>query len=618
MAVPRLSQPAVRHYDEAMAPLLEVRGLRVELPTTAGWVRPVDDVSFVLAAGRTLGLVGESGSGKTMLALGLMGLLPPGARRSGEAWLAPRAPAPANNHRINLLELSASEQRRIRGRELAMVFQEPMTALNPVLRVGQQVAEAIEAHEPGLGPGERRRRVLEALERAAITQPARRARQYPHQLSGGLRQRVLIAMALAASPRLLIADEPTTALDVTVQKQILDLLARLQRELDLALLFITHDLGVVSEVADRLLVMYAGRIVEAGPTAEVLSAPHHPYTEALVRAAPRLVRAPFEPVPGTVPSLDALLPGCPFEPRCFYRQPECARALPELREIAPHRFARCILDAIPARGQEAGLEPGGQRERVRERFTRSASAYAEFVWARRTAEVERLIGLAAPQPHEVALDLACGPGTFTFALARRVKFLYGLDLTPALLAKALGALKGEGLSNVAFACGDAAALPFGDAAIDLAVCGYGLHHMSDPAAALGELARIVKRGGRLALVDLVVPETADAGRANAIERARDRSHVRTLVAQELSALAVGAGFLLRKSEREERPRDFDDWMRVAAVAPADPAWAETRRLMEATVADDAAGFRPRPVPAASGAPGLEFVQTSFFLLAEKG
>jgi peptide/nickel transport system ATP-binding protein len=600
-----------------MAPLLEVRGLRIELPTASGWVRPVDDVSFDLSGGRTLGLVGESGSGKTMLALGLMGLLPPGTRRSGAARLAPRAPAPANNHRINLFELSASEERRIRGRELAMVFQEPMTALNPVLRVGQQVAEAIEAHEPGLAPAERRRRVLEALERAAITQPAWRARQYPHQLSGGLRQRVLIAMALAASPRLLIADEPTTALDVTVQKQILDLLARLQRELDLALLFITHDLGVVAEVADRLLVMYAGRIIEAGATAAVLTAPHHPYSEALVRAAPRLVRAPLEPIPGTVPRLDALPPGCPFEPRCFYRRPECARALPELREIAPDRFARCILDAIPARGEEAGLEPDGQRERVRERFTRSASAYAEFVWARRTAEVERLIALADPQPQDVALDLACGPGTFTLALARRVKFLYGLDLTPALLAKARGALEEEGLSNLAFACGDAAALPFGEAVLDFAACGYSLHHMSDPAAALGELARVLKRGGRLALVDLVVPESADAARANAIERARDRSHVRTLLARELSALVAGAGFLLRKTELAERPRDFDDWMRVAAVAPADAAWAETRRRMEATVADDAAGFRPRLVTAAAGAPRLEFIQTSFFLLAEK-
>jgi peptide/nickel transport system ATP-binding protein len=600
-----------------MAPLLEVRGLTVELPSTAGWIRPVNDVSFVLAAGRTLGLVGESGSGKTMLALGLMGLLPPGARRSGEAWLAPRSSAPAANHRINLVALSESDQRRIRGREVAMVFQEPMTALNPVLRVGQQVAEAIEAHEPGLASAERRRRVLEALERAAVPQPARRARQYPHQLSGGLRQRVLTAMALAASPRLLVADEPTTALDVTVQKQILELLARLQRELDLALLFITHDLGVVAEIADRLLVMYSGRIVEAGPTAAVLAAPHHPYTEALVRAAPRLVRAPLAPVPGTVPRLDALPPGCPFEPRCSYRRPECVRALPELREIAPDRFVRCILEVLPARGQEAELESSGQRERVRERFTRSASAYAEFVWARRTPEVERLVGLASPQPHEVALDLACGPGTFTLALARRVKFLYALDLTPALLAKARHVLEEGGLSNVAFACGDAAALPYVDAAVDLAACGYSLHHMSDPGAALRELARVLRRGGRLALVDLVVPEAADPARANAIERARDRSHVHTLAARELSALVANAGFLLRKTELAERPRDFDDWMRVAAVAPADPAWAETRRLMEATAADDAAGFRPRLVPAESGRPGLEFIQTSLFLLAEK-
>src|SRR5580692_8677862 len=239
----------------ALATRLDIRGLTVELPTESGWVRPVNDVSFSLAEGETLGIVGESGSGKTMLSLALMGLEPPGARRSGEAWLNLRAGGGAssggknggarNATRENLLGISQNEMRELRGREIAMIFQEPMTALNPVLRIGAQVEEAIRVHEPRAGKSEIRRRALAALERAALNDPARRARQYPHQLSGGLRQRVMIAMALAAGPGVLIADEPTTALDVTVQKQILELLAKLRRELQLSMLFITHDLGVV-------------------------------------------------------------------------------------------------------------------------------------------------------------------------------------------------------------------------------------------------------------------------------------------------------------------------------------------------------------------------------------
>src|ERR1700722_13622685 len=241
-----------------MATILDVRNLTVELPTTSGWIRPVNDVSFALNEGETLGIVGESGSGKTMLSLALMGLEPHGARHSGEAWL--RTPKPQN-----ILASSPDELRTIRGRNIAMIFQEPMTALNPVLRVGEQVAEAIRVHEPGASEKEIQSRVLQSLERAALPDMQRRARQYPHQLSGGLRQRVMIAMALAAGPRILIADEPTTALDVTVQKQILELLAKLRRELQLSMLFITHDLGVVAQVAGRVAVMYAGRIVEEGP-----------------------------------------------------------------------------------------------------------------------------------------------------------------------------------------------------------------------------------------------------------------------------------------------------------------------------------------------------------------
>jgi peptide/nickel transport system ATP-binding protein len=322
---------------------LDVRGLTVELPTAAGWVRPVNDVSFTLAEGDTLGVVGESGSGKTMLALALMGLLPPGARCKGEAWLHLRDTA-ADRPAENLLTATVGEMRSFRGREIAMIFQEPMTALNPVMRIGRQVEEAIRVHDPGAGENEIRRRAIEALARAAVPEPELRARQYPHQLSGGLRQRVMIAMALAAGPGVLIADEPTTALDVTVQQQILELLEKLRRELQLSLLFITHDLGVVAQIAARMAVMYAGRIVEEGPAAEVLRRPRHPYTAGLLRAAPRLARGKLVPIPGTVPSLDALPPGCAFAPRCDRHVTECDAAVPELRSVAQEHRARCILN----------------------------------------------------------------------------------------------------------------------------------------------------------------------------------------------------------------------------------------------------------------------------------
>jgi oligopeptide/dipeptide ABC transporter ATP-binding protein len=335
-----------------MPPLIELRGLTVEIPTPEGWIRPVDDVSFALDAGESLGLVGESGSGKSMLALALVGLLPPGARVGGEAWFSGPSGlgASANGEagsRANLLALSERERISVRGRDIAMIFQEPMTALNPIMRVGAQIAEAIRAHQAGLSHEDVDRRVFAALERAAVPEPAMRARQYPHQLSGGLRQRTMIAMALSGgngkAPRLLIADEPTTALDVTVQKQILELLAKLRRDLGLALLFITHDLGVVAQVADRIAVTYAGRIVEEGPAREVLERPRHPYTAGLLRASPQLVRHKLEPIPGTVPSLTALPPGCAFEPRCPLRLAECAAAMPGLLEAGTNHRARCIL-----------------------------------------------------------------------------------------------------------------------------------------------------------------------------------------------------------------------------------------------------------------------------------
>jgi oligopeptide/dipeptide ABC transporter ATP-binding protein len=318
--------------------LLDVRNLTVELPTAAGWIRPVNDISLQLAPAESLGLVGESGSGKTMLALALMGLLPPGARVSGSAALE-RSESSASN----LALLSEKEWRSVRGREIAMIFQEPMTSLNPVMRIGAQIEEAISTHEPSLAKPQLHSRILEALRQASVPEPETRAEQFPHQLSGGLRQRAMIAMAIAAHPKLLIADEPTTALDVTVQKQILELLDRLRRELKLGLLFITHDLGVVAQVADRVAVMYAGRIVEQGPAAEVLRAPRHPYTQGLLAASPSLEKRKLTPIPGTVPQLTALPPGCAFEPRCGFRRAECTAAVPELRKAAESHAARCVL-----------------------------------------------------------------------------------------------------------------------------------------------------------------------------------------------------------------------------------------------------------------------------------
>jgi oligopeptide/dipeptide ABC transporter, ATP-binding protein, C-terminal domain len=336
-----------------MNPLLDVRGLTVELPTEQGWVRPVNEVSLRVGAGECLGLVGESGSGKTMLSLALMGLLPAGARVRGEAWLEGGDAGDRTRHdaRRNVLQLSDEELRSRRGREMAMIFQEPMTSLNPVMRVGVQVEEAVRAHYPKMAPELVRKNMLEALRLAAVPEPSERAKQFPHQLSGGLRQRVMIAMAIAAGlaepslaqARLLIADEPTTALDVTVQKEILELLRKLRGELGLGLLFITHDLGVVAQVADRVAVMYAGRVVEDGPVKEVLGVPRHPYTEGLLAASPKLERGKLTPIAGSVPKLTALPPGCAFEPRCGLRKDECRAAVPELRAANAEHAARCVL-----------------------------------------------------------------------------------------------------------------------------------------------------------------------------------------------------------------------------------------------------------------------------------
>jgi oligopeptide/dipeptide ABC transporter ATP-binding protein len=340
---------ALAIYHIRMSTSLDVRAFTVELPTRSGWIRPVNDLSFALNSGETLGIVGESGSGKTMLALALMGLEPPGARRKGEAWLSVHSrngDACSAETRQNLIDAPPAAMQALRGRDIAMIFQEPMTALNPVIRVGSQIEEAIRVHEPRRSSRETRGRALQAMEQAAIPESAMRARQYPHQLSGGLRQRVMIAMALAAGPQLLIADEPTTALDVTVQQKILELLEKLRRDLALSLLFITHDLGVVARITDRIAVMYAGRIVEQGPAFEVLRNPRHPYTEALLRAAPALTRQKLTSIPGTVPSLDALPSGCAFAPRCPRVIKECAAAMPDLISVgdaAENHHARCIL-----------------------------------------------------------------------------------------------------------------------------------------------------------------------------------------------------------------------------------------------------------------------------------
>jgi peptide/nickel transport system ATP-binding protein len=326
-------------------PLLDIRNLNIEfsaagqpgaaVPTQT--LRAVRDVSFSIFPGEVLGLVGESGSGKSITSLAIMRLLPPQARISGEILFAGNGPA------RNLTALADDSMRQLRGSQIGMIFQEPMTALNPVMRVGDQIAEAVRAHG-SRSRSEAAQLAVQAMRDVAIPEPERRARDYPHQLSGGMRQRVMIAMAIANRPQLLIADEPTTALDVTIQAQILELLAELRAKFGLAMLFISHDLAVVSQVAGRVAVMYAGSVVELGATHAIFQAPAHPYTRGLLEAVPDLKTErgrPLGTIEGTVPPLQAMPPGCTFEPRCGFRVPECARALPPLVEIAPGHWARC-------------------------------------------------------------------------------------------------------------------------------------------------------------------------------------------------------------------------------------------------------------------------------------
>lgn len=319
---------------EPGAPLLEIVQLHTAFDTPHGRLRAVNGVSLTVARGTTLGIVGESGSGKTILTRSIMGLLPTqGTHRSGEVWFGGR----------DLTNLDDRARRALWGAELAMIFQDPMSSLNPVMRVGAQVMEGVRIHL-GLSKAAAHARALDLLAAVGIPEPTRRMRQYPHELSGGMRQRVMIAIALACDPALLLADEPTTALDVTVQAQILDLLASVQRERAMAMVLVTHDLGVVANRTDQVAVMYAGRIVEQAPTAHLFANVRMPYTEALLRSIPRLDQAShtrLSTIPNRAPVLVNAPPGCAFAPRCQYAQARCFNETPELRSDgdASHTFA---------------------------------------------------------------------------------------------------------------------------------------------------------------------------------------------------------------------------------------------------------------------------------------
>ena len=333
MSAGRLSAAAPT-ADPAPPVLLSVAGLTTVFDLANGPVAAVDGVSFDIRAGETLGLVGESGSGKSVTALSIMRLLqPPGRIAGGRVTFKGR----------DLSTLPEAEMRAVRGAEISLIFQEPMTALNPVFTVGDQIAEALLVHQRATRR-DARIRAVELLDAVRVPDPASRVRDYPHQLSGGMRQRVLIAMALACRPSLVIADEPTTALDVTIQAQILDLLREMKAAFNLSLLLITHDLGIIAETADRVAVMYAGRIVEAGSVRAILREPAHPYTQGLLASIPG--GAPGErlrAIDGTVPMLGALPPGCAFHPRCPSRFEPCTVAAPPKYMVGPEHGARCYL-----------------------------------------------------------------------------------------------------------------------------------------------------------------------------------------------------------------------------------------------------------------------------------
>ncbi|QFP76647.1 ABC transporter ATP-binding protein [Deinococcus sp. AJ005] len=335
------------HATNKAEVLLAVKGLKTYFNTDDGVVKSVDGVTFHLNKGETLGVVGESGSGKSVTSLSVMRLIPmpPGEIAGGEILFSGTDGQPRD-----IVKMSEAEMRKIRGNDIAMIFQEPMTSLNPVYTVGDQIAEAVMLHQ------DKNRKdamgvATDMLRFVGIPAPEKRVNEYPHQMSGGMRQRVMIAMALSCNPALLIADEPTTALDVTIQAQILDLMRKLQKDIGMSILFITHNLGVVAEMADRVVVMYGGRVVEEGDVIEIFKAPRHPYTMGLLNSIPRpgvdahipgQPRKRLEAIPGNVPNPLNLPPGCAFEPRCKFAIPDCAKAVPALEDTGGGHMSRCI------------------------------------------------------------------------------------------------------------------------------------------------------------------------------------------------------------------------------------------------------------------------------------
>ena len=324
--------------------LLEIKGLKTHFKTDDGWLHAVDGVDLSIAAGETLGVVGESGCGKSVTAKTVMKLIdmPPGRIVAGQVLWQGR----------DLVPLGADEMRKIRAKEIAIIFQEPMTSLNPVYTIGEQIAESIRLHD-GLSNKEAMNRAVEMLKLVRIPTPERRVKDYPHQFSGGMRQRVMIAIALACNPKLLIADEPTTALDVTIQAQILDLMAELKERLGMAVMLITHAMGVVAETAQRVVVMYAGKVVEEASVEQLFARPRHPYTQGLIRSIPRIDTAAthkvrLEAIPGTVPKLIDPAEGCRFAGRCKFVMPQCRTATPPLREVARGHKVACILESAAA------------------------------------------------------------------------------------------------------------------------------------------------------------------------------------------------------------------------------------------------------------------------------
>ncbi len=318
-----------------MSDLLSIEGLRTTFRTSSGEVAAVDGVSVSVAKGKTLGIVGESGCGKSVLSLSIMRLVPqPGRIAAGKVMFDGR----------DLLTLPPAEMRDIRGNRIAMIFQEPMTSLNPVFTVGDQITEAMRAHDRSTSSSALKAKAIDALTRVRIPAPARRFDEYPHQMSGGMRQRVMIAMALACAPDLLIADEPTTALDVTVQAQILDLLRDLQQQTGMAIILITHDLGIVAEMANEVAVMYAGRVVERASGTAIFDDPQHPYTLGLLGSIPRVEETHDRllAIEGAVPAPFALPEGCRFHPRCVFHVPDCERTDPPLRDLGGGHRAACI------------------------------------------------------------------------------------------------------------------------------------------------------------------------------------------------------------------------------------------------------------------------------------